>query len=124
MTNYVIMFIVKTTMESDKIKKTIDTMKKIVTDGKGKIVETKEMGEKKLAYPIKKSACLRQTTQLIKSVSCCPDCGVKGRETAIENVATLKFDGVVLSSGSRANLPIKITLYLRIHLKILVKKLH
>lgn len=48
------MFIVKTTMESDKIKKTIDTMKKIVTDGKGKIVETKEMGEKKLAYPIKK----------------------------------------------------------------------
>ncbi|MCI8671151.1 MAG: 30S ribosomal protein S6 [Bacilli bacterium] len=54
MTNYEIMFIVKTTMESDKIKKTIDTMKKIVTDGKGKIVETKEMGEKKLAYPIKK----------------------------------------------------------------------
>ncbi|MCX4255001.1 MAG: 30S ribosomal protein S6 [Bacilli bacterium] len=54
MTNYEIMFIVKTTMESDKIKKTIDTMKKIVTDGKGKIVETKEMGEKKLAYPINK----------------------------------------------------------------------
>lgn len=54
MTNYEIMFIAKTTMESDKIKKTIDTMKKIVTDGKGKIVETKEMGEKKLAYPIKK----------------------------------------------------------------------
>ena len=54
MTNYEIMFIVKTTMESDKNKKTIDTMKKIVTDGKGKIVETKEMGEKKLAYPIKK----------------------------------------------------------------------
>ena len=54
MTNYEIMFIVKATMESDKIKKTIDNMKKIVTDGKGKIVETKEMGERKLAYPIKK----------------------------------------------------------------------
>jgi len=54
MTNYEIMFIVKATMESDKIKKTIDNMKKIVTDGKGKIVETKEMGEKKLAYPINK----------------------------------------------------------------------
>lgn len=54
MTNYEIMFIVKTTMESDKIKGTIDNMKKIITDGKGKIVETKDMGEKKLAYPIKK----------------------------------------------------------------------
>ena len=54
MTNYEIMFIVKTTMESDKIKNTIDTMKKIITDGKGKIVEVKDMGEKKLAYPIKK----------------------------------------------------------------------
>ena len=54
MTNYEIMFIVKTTMESDKIKGTIDAMKKIITDGKGKIVETKDMGEKKLAYQIKK----------------------------------------------------------------------
>ena len=54
MTNYEIMFIVKNTMESDKVKKTIDNMKKVITDGKGKIVETKEMGERKLAYPIKK----------------------------------------------------------------------
>ncbi len=54
MTNYEIMFIVKTTIEADKQKKTIETMKKIITDGKGKIVETKEMGERKLAYPIKK----------------------------------------------------------------------
>lgn len=54
MTNYEIMFIVKTTMEADKQKKTIDAMKKIITDGKGKIVEAKDMGEKKLAYPIKK----------------------------------------------------------------------
>jgi len=54
MTNYEIMFIVKTTIEAEKQKKTIDAMKKIITDGKGKIVETKDMGEKKLAYPIKK----------------------------------------------------------------------
>ena len=54
MTNYEIMFIVKTTMESDKIKGTIENMKKIITDGNGKIVETKDMGERKLAYPIKK----------------------------------------------------------------------
>lgn len=54
MTNYEIMFIVKTTIEAEKQKKTIEAMKKIITDGKGKIVETKEMGEKKLAYPVKK----------------------------------------------------------------------
>ena len=54
MTNYEIMFIVKTTMESDKIKGTIENMKKIITDGKGKIVDTKDMGERKLAYPINK----------------------------------------------------------------------
>ena len=54
MTNYEIMFIVKTTMEADKIKNTIDNMKKIITSGKGKVVEIKDMGEKKLAYPIKK----------------------------------------------------------------------
>ena len=54
MTNYEIMFIVKTTMESQNIKKTIENMKKIITDGKGKIVDTKEMGERKLAYSIKK----------------------------------------------------------------------
>lgn len=55
MTNYEIMFIVKTTMEADKIKNTIENMKKIITDGKGKIVEVKDMGERKLAYPIKKN---------------------------------------------------------------------
>lgn len=54
MLNYEIMFIVKTTIESEKQKQTIENMKKIITDGKGKIVETKEMGERKLAYPINK----------------------------------------------------------------------
>ena len=54
MTNYEIMFIVKTTMEADKIKSTIEAMKKIITDGGGKVVDTKDMGERKLAYPIKK----------------------------------------------------------------------
>ena len=54
MLNYEIMFIVKTTMEADKMKKTIDAMKKDITECKGKIVEEKDMGERKLAYPIKK----------------------------------------------------------------------
>lgn len=54
MNKYEIMFIVKTTMEADKIKGVIDTMKKVITSNQGKIVDTKEMGERKLAYPIKK----------------------------------------------------------------------
>ena len=54
MNKYEMMFIVKATMESDAVKKTADTIKKVVTDCGGKVVEFKELGEKKLAYPIKK----------------------------------------------------------------------
>ena len=53
MNKYEMMFIVKATMEADAIKKTADNIKKIVTDNKGKVSEVKEMGERKLAYPIK-----------------------------------------------------------------------
>ncbi len=54
MHKYEIMFIVKSTMESDSVKKTAETFKKLVTDLKGKVDEYKELGQKKLAYPIKK----------------------------------------------------------------------
>lgn len=54
MNKYEIMFIVKATNEGDDIKKTAENCKKYITDQKGKVVEFKEMGEKKLAYPIKK----------------------------------------------------------------------
>ena len=54
MNKYEMMFIVKATMESDQVKKTAENMKKVVTDCGGKVVEFKELGEKKLAYPIKK----------------------------------------------------------------------
>ncbi|MBE6161683.1 MAG: 30S ribosomal protein S6 [Firmicutes bacterium] len=54
MKKYEIMFIVKSTMESDDIKKTADNFQKIITDYKSKVVEFKELGEKKLAYPISK----------------------------------------------------------------------
>jgi len=54
MKNYEIMFIVKSTMESDQIKASAEAMKKIITDYKSKVVEFKELGEKKLAYPINK----------------------------------------------------------------------
>ena len=54
MKKYEIMFIVKSANESSEIKNAAEAMKKIVTDNKGKVVEFNELGEKKLAYPIKK----------------------------------------------------------------------
>ena len=54
MKKYEIMFIVKSANESDEIKKCAESMKTIITDNKGKIVEFNELGEKKLAYAIKK----------------------------------------------------------------------
>ncbi len=54
MNKYEIMFIVKATMEAEMVKKTAETFKKLVESEKGKVAEFKEMGEKKLAYPIKK----------------------------------------------------------------------
>ncbi len=53
MNKYEMMFIVKATMESADVKKTADNVKKLVESCKGKVVEFKELGEKKLAYPIK-----------------------------------------------------------------------
>ncbi len=54
MNKYEMMFIVKATMESDQVKATAENMKKVVSELGGNVVEFKEQGEKKLAYPIKK----------------------------------------------------------------------
>lgn len=54
MKKYEIMFIVKSTNESDDIKASAEFIKNIITENKGKVVEFNELGEKKLAYPIKK----------------------------------------------------------------------
>ncbi len=54
MTKYEIMFIVKTTMEDDAIKKVAEGTKKLISGDKSKVIEFKELGKKKLAYPIKK----------------------------------------------------------------------
>lgn len=54
MKKYEIMFIVKSTQESDEIKKTAEATKNIITENKGKVIEFNELGEKKLAYAIKK----------------------------------------------------------------------
>ena len=53
MNKYEMMFIVKSTLEADAIKKTTDSVKKTIESLKGKVAEFKELGEKKLAYPIK-----------------------------------------------------------------------
>ena len=54
MTKYEIMFIVKATMEEDAIKKTSEDIQKLINIKPSKVIEFKEMGRKKLAYPINK----------------------------------------------------------------------
>ena len=54
MTNYEIMFIVKATMEEDAIKKASEDLQKLINNKTSKVIDFKEMGRKKLAYPIKK----------------------------------------------------------------------
>ena len=54
MNKYEMMFIVKATMEEANVKAVADNMKKLAESLSAKIDSFKEMGEKKLAYPIKK----------------------------------------------------------------------
>lgn len=54
MNKYEIMFIVRSDMEEAEIRKTAETMKKVLTDKNGKILEEKAMGQKELAYEINK----------------------------------------------------------------------
>lgn len=55
MRKYEIMYIVKGDLEEKDVKDVTKTFEKILTDGKAKIIDKKEMGLKKLAYEIKKS---------------------------------------------------------------------
>ena len=54
MNKYEITFIVKPDMEEAEIKKTAETMKKVLTDKKAKVLEEKAIGQRELAYEIKK----------------------------------------------------------------------
>ncbi len=54
MEKYEVMFIVKNTIEDEAVKAVADSLQSIITKGKGKVIEFKEMGKRKLAYPIKK----------------------------------------------------------------------
>ncbi len=54
MNKYEIMFIVRPDMEEAEIRKTAEAMKKVLTDAKAKVLEEKAIGQKELAYEIKK----------------------------------------------------------------------
>ena len=54
MNKYEMMFIVRPDMEEAEIKNTAENMKKVLTDAKAKIIEEKSMGQKALAYEIRK----------------------------------------------------------------------
>ena len=54
MNKYEIMFIVKSENDEKTIKDTVSSFEKILVHMKAKIVNKKDMGQKKLAYPIKK----------------------------------------------------------------------
>ena len=54
MTNYEIMYIVRPDIEETAIKKVHENFVKILTDNGANVTESKELGQKQLAYPIKK----------------------------------------------------------------------
>ena len=54
MKNYEMMFIVKTTLEETAVKNTVKEFSDIITSMNGKITNTKEMGQRELAYEIYK----------------------------------------------------------------------
>lgn len=54
MNKYEMMFIVKTTVEEAAVKAVVDNFKSVITSMNGEITDEKDMGQKKLAYPIDK----------------------------------------------------------------------
>ncbi len=55
MSKYEIVFIIKADLEESVIKDTVKSFENVLIDMDAKIVNSKEMGQKKLAYPIKDS---------------------------------------------------------------------
>ncbi len=54
MNKYELMFIVKTTMETEAASVLANNYKKVITDEKGTVTNFKDMGQRKLAYTINK----------------------------------------------------------------------
>lgn len=53
MKNYEIMFIVKPTLSEDETKKVVENFGKVLTEAGATITESKEIGQRELAYEIK-----------------------------------------------------------------------
>ena len=54
MTKYEIMFIVKATLDETALGNITKEVQSLMNDGNSKVIEFKDMGRKKLAYPINK----------------------------------------------------------------------
>lgn len=54
MNKYEMMFIVKTTIDEEAVKTTAENLKSVINSMKGEITDSKDLGNKKIAYPIKK----------------------------------------------------------------------
>lgn len=54
MNKYEMMFIVKTTIDEAAVNTTAENLKSVITSMKGEITDSKDLGQKKLAYPINK----------------------------------------------------------------------
>ena len=54
MKKYEIMFIVRTDIEEKEVKDVVSSMKKNLKDNGAKLIEEKDMGQRELAYEIKK----------------------------------------------------------------------
>lgn len=54
MNNYEIMFIVRPTLGEEETKKVIENFGNILTSNGAKIIDSRDMGQKELAYEIKK----------------------------------------------------------------------
>ena len=54
MTKYEIMFIVKATLDETALGNITKEVQSLINDGNSKVIEFKDMGRKKLAYPINK----------------------------------------------------------------------
>lgn len=54
MRNYEIMFIVKPTLSEEDVKKVVESFSNTLTSNGAKINETQDLGQKELAYEIKK----------------------------------------------------------------------
>ena len=54
MNKYEIMFIVKADLSEEEVGSTVKSFEKVLTDMGAKIVKSQDLGQKKLAYEIKK----------------------------------------------------------------------